>query len=384
MNDTNVPICDATTDISSVLFTKSDRDRSQQNQCLVLDWVRPQRKFRFRLIDPLSLFDEQFLKTLVKVAQQSDLSFSPFSRSYAEFFTLWSVVEQQYKQLYRHSMSVGEMQSRLKKLSLVSISVLRPEWSSLCFVSSCEYDDQELIVELHLPLCDAMTQHDWEFFDHGVLLEEGASPNAMRAEIDKKKKSRVEWAGIRSSEMPEEFLKRENLPHPESPTFNKKLHCQSLEEHRTWLKSSFQTASHELWIVSPFVSQRALTADTIVDRIQNAVSRGIRIVIMVDSVWVYGNSSRRNNTLQAIQNMVTAGAEVYGVPNLHAKIVIIDDTVLAEGSFNWLSAERTRLANTRLDTTQISVGSELSTWIADTKALLSRAVVERFDGLPHL
>lgn len=155
--------------------------------------------------------------------------------------------------------------------------------------------------------------------------------------------------------------------------------CLTLEEHRAWFKSAFQKANNELWIVSPFVSHRALAADGVYDMVRMVVERKVRVVIMVDSIWVYDNAFHyRARVLDAIKNLVSVGAEVYGVPNVHAKIVMIDNLVLAEGSFNWLSAERTRTNYTRFDTTQITTGEAVEVAIQKTKTMLAEGVVDKF------
>jgi hypothetical protein len=110
------------------------------------------------------------------------------------------------------------------------------------------------------------------------------------------------------------------------------------ERHRTLLVEAFTTASRSLLISSPFLSQAAIDADDVVELIRRARARQVEVVIYTGlKSSADGDGSRIERTRQSL---VAAGARVLLTTRLHAKTLTCDDLLVAEGSFNWLSASR--------------------------------------------
>ncbi|NNM60092.1 MAG: hypothetical protein HKM04_09810, partial [Legionellales bacterium] len=110
----------------------------------------------------------------------------------------------------------------------------------------------------------------------------------------------------------------------------------SLEQHVAALKNSFERTTHELHIVSPFLTTTAIKSDNLVSTITK-YSNHININIYTDPTL---NDKRSHDFHNAKKMLFNAGAHVFSVKNVHSKIIAIDDRVIIEGSFNWLSASR--------------------------------------------
>lgn len=121
-----------------------------------------------------------------------------------------------------------------------------------------------------------------------------------------------------------------------------------ISAHQAWLALQWSQVRSRIVIVSPFLSARAIRADGIVEGIRRACRRGVSVTIYYDMSWVADHPASAG----AVRMLSEAGAHVQGLSGIHAKIVLVDETI-AEGSFNWLSAERTRSDYQRWDTTVI-------------------------------
>ncbi len=116
----------------------------------------------------------------------------------------------------------------------------------------------------------------------------------------------------------------------------------TLEAHRAMLQEAFETAEREILLVSPTVSRYAIEADEVCAMIRSARSRGIEVLIYVDT---YLNQDEKTKEFRSIawegcELVKAAGAKLTFVKGIHNKTLAIDDRVLVEGSFNWLSAVR--------------------------------------------
>jgi len=129
----------------------------------------------------------------------------------------------------------------------------------------------------------------------------------------------------------------------------------TVEGHQAWLALQWQRAQKRIVIISPFLSPRAVIADHIDDAIRQACQRQVSVTIYYDRQWAAKNSQ----SAETVHLLSQAGAVVVGLSRIHAKIVIVDEDVIAEGSFNWLSAERTQSHHMRWDTTLVYRDSTL-------------------------
>lgn len=109
-----------------------------------------------------------------------------------------------------------------------------------------------------------------------------------------------------------------------------------LEQHRAFLQDAFIKAKHRVIIVSPFVaSSGCYQKDLDHDLLRQATMRG------VDVFFVCSRSSEALGSFDAFLSQLNS-PKIHLIPleNIHLKTMIIDDLLIAEGSFNWLSASR--------------------------------------------
>jgi len=137
-------------------------------------------------------------------------------------------------------------------------------------------------------------------------------------------------------------------------SFRYSEHCDDIACHRAWLNNSFKSATTELIIISPFIALRAIQADNIPSLISDAIKKNIVVKIYIDEGFKQSNES----TELAIKLLNDAGAIVTLVRNVHSKLLIVDEHEVIEGSFNWLSAERTNKDNMRYETSSKHTGKE--------------------------
>lgn len=115
----------------------------------------------------------------------------------------------------------------------------------------------------------------------------------------------------------------------------------TLEKHIDCLKYCFQEAEKRLLIFSPFISISALQSDGITDRIRQAIGqRNVDILIVTDEQMDKQGNKLKEAALKGRQALSEAGARVIVTQGVHNKTICMDDSLLVEGSFNWLSAAR--------------------------------------------
>lgn len=150
--------------------------------------------------------------------------------------------------------------------------------------------------------------------------------------------------------------------------FNDVYRIDTLEGHRQTLINSFSEAQNELIIVSPFLRTNALKSDKIIELINLHKSR-IKIKIYVDK-WL-NQGQYANDFEKAINLIKQTNIEINIINNIHSKIIMIDDRVIIEGSFNWLSASRDNKKYIREESSLTYSGSYASRFIAECKKLLN-------------
>lgn len=143
----------------------------------------------------------------------------------------------------------------------------------------------------------------------------------------------------------------------------------TLDRHVRALARAFERAQEKLVIVSPWLTQPAVVADGVIDKIKAAVARSVEVVIYADS-----QLNKKEAMERAVSALRSAGATVKLCHNIHSKIICIDDDVFIEGSFNWLSAARDGQF-VRYDTSIIYQGGKTAEFIRATVADLDSVVV---------
>lgn len=114
----------------------------------------------------------------------------------------------------------------------------------------------------------------------------------------------------------------------------------SLEAHRAILREALSTATREVVIVSPTISDAAVAHDDIPGLIRQARRRGVWVTIYTDSQLDTDENGVRIRSKRGRQMLRDAGARLHVISRVHNKSLSIDDHTLVEGSFNWLSANR--------------------------------------------
>ena len=110
----------------------------------------------------------------------------------------------------------------------------------------------------------------------------------------------------------------------------------TLNQHRDFFQYCFESAKKRLIICSPFISSIGEYADDLShELLSSTVQRG------VDIYFVCTDNSESIASFKAFLSAVSSPKiNLITIHNIHLKTIIIDDALISEGSFNWLSAMR--------------------------------------------
>ncbi|MBL8563806.1 MAG: hypothetical protein JNN06_16170 [Gemmobacter sp.] len=112
-------------------------------------------------------------------------------------------------------------------------------------------------------------------------------------------------------------------------------------EHDAFLLSALSSEAKRFTIVSPWVIVSTMERAGILEGFAQAVKRGAEIDVYADPLLNAAPTKEgRSNMELAEQALSAIGVKLHGLPQLHSKIVAIDDGLLCIGSYNWLSADR--------------------------------------------
>jgi RecA/RadA recombinase len=114
----------------------------------------------------------------------------------------------------------------------------------------------------------------------------------------------------------------------------------TLPKHQRALARAFERATKRIVIVSPFISYEALEQDQLEEKIRTATQQGVEVLVFTDGYLdtQFGRLKERSQRGRTI--LTESGATLIIKNGIHNKALAIDDDVLVEGSFNWLSATR--------------------------------------------
>ncbi len=149
----------------------------------------------------------------------------------------------------------------------------------------------------------------------------------------------------------------------------------TLPKHVATLARAFERAEERLVIVSPYLRSRAVEADNLPQKVNDAVRNGVEVTIYVDDG--FNNQLQLPSAAQAASKLQDSGATIKVCHNIHSKIICIDDQIFIEGSFNWLSAERIRDDYTRHETSMIYIGAQAPDFIEDTVQHIDSTVISK-------
>ena len=105
---------------------------------------------------------------------------------------------------------------------------------------------------------------------------------------------------------------------------------------------NFKEATKKLLIVSPFISIRAIEHDHLIPLMRETVERGVEVVVYSDFRLDCDKQTGvlRKEAVAGRKALTENGIKLILLKGIHNKSLAIDDSVLVEGSFNWLSASR--------------------------------------------
>jgi len=114
----------------------------------------------------------------------------------------------------------------------------------------------------------------------------------------------------------------------------------TLEQHRKSLVKCFKVAQKELIIFSPFISIKAIEEDNIITLINETTARGVKVTILTDKYLDKVRNKLKENSELGRKAITATKANLIEANGIHNKTICIDDRIIIEGSFNWLSATR--------------------------------------------
>lgn len=113
------------------------------------------------------------------------------------------------------------------------------------------------------------------------------------------------------------------------------------EEHQQILKECLEKSEKKIVIISPYISSLAIETDELIKIISAAVNRKVEVIIYTDKYLNTQNGKPKLLFTKGVEQLKKAGAVVIIAERIHNKTLWVDDKILIEGSFNWLSARRT-------------------------------------------
>ena len=115
----------------------------------------------------------------------------------------------------------------------------------------------------------------------------------------------------------------------------------SADEHVQFIKSSLEHAEKRVVIVSPFITSHRLedrefnSYDGLSKHIKTAIRRGISVDVYTDAAF----DENKPAALKGRHILKGLGVKLKVVKKIHTKNIIIDNSCITFGSFNWLSSD---------------------------------------------
>tara|TARA_B100000614_G_scaffold45718_1_gene38701 strand:- start:39 stop:1817 length:1779 start_codon:yes stop_codon:yes gene_type:complete len=119
----------------------------------------------------------------------------------------------------------------------------------------------------------------------------------------------------------------------------------TLDLHNRSLKAAISDRSKErVIIVSPFISINAIEAGGLANCFERGIKKQVNIIVYTDAFLDRKDGKLSDKAKKGRQLLENLGVEVIEKKGVHNKSLAIDDRVLLEGSFNWLSAVRDKMS----------------------------------------
>lgn len=111
----------------------------------------------------------------------------------------------------------------------------------------------------------------------------------------------------------------------------------TLESHQAFIAEIFKTAQHKIIMCSPFISY---SPDYQEDFTHKMLNKALRKNVHVHFVCRAGDPQLDRLRYYLRDALESPFMHLATIPNIHLKTVVVDAELIAEGSFNWLSASR--------------------------------------------
>lgn len=117
------------------------------------------------------------------------------------------------------------------------------------------------------------------------------------------------------------------------------------EEHDSYLVELLSHTQKKMDMVSPWVVLKCLESSGLLAAISNAVAKGIEFTLYTDYHFNTTSNNKYDRDKDKLFNVCCetlrdVGIKVMVVQGVHSKLLMMDDTTLCIGSFNWASAAR--------------------------------------------
>lgn len=117
---------------------------------------------------------------------------------------------------------------------------------------------------------------------------------------------------------------------------NKITYLPTLDAHRDFIAASLRLARSSIYISCPFINSiSGFLEDLSAINLKKTADRGVKITIMCQYSDVNAFHRSYRSLLKTHPNI-----ELLPINQLHQKTIVIDSTLICEGSFNWTSASR--------------------------------------------
>jgi phosphatidylserine/phosphatidylglycerophosphate/cardiolipin synthase-like enzyme len=152
-----------------------------------------------------------------------------------------------------------------------------------------------------------------------------------------------------------------------------------LEEHRRHVLDLFEKAKERIIILSPFIAKDPLSTYQR-DFTRRLLSTVLQNNINVCFVCLPMHWNKLDTSLDALSKTYS-NLKVISCENFHAKTIIVDNDIIAEGSFNWLSAVRDETDDYHNhEATLICEGVKATKFITDfNQTKLGQDIIKLFD-----
>ncbi len=132
----------------------------------------------------------------------------------------------------------------------------------------------------------------------------------------------------------------------------------TLEDHQDYLRNVLQSAQRRVIIASPGISYFAIKNDNLDSLIRETVERGVRVIVCTDNtIDMLPNGTLKPQAKDGRDLLVQSLAELNITDRIHTKTLIMDEDRIVHGSFNWLSAVRTKGSEfQKFETTGVHIG----------------------------